>query len=169
MIVYLLRHGEAEDIGPRGARSDNERRLTAEGRERLRRCAVSWRRVVGAVDCVYTSPLVRARQTAEEFAAAVRHEDAPEELACLVPEADPDEVAQVLLADAAQQLDAVALVGHEPHLGSTLGLLLAGRGSIPLKKGMLVGVELEGSTATNCRLVCCISSKLAERLAGKNV
>lgn len=161
MIAYLLRHGEAEDIGPHGARSDAERRLTTEGRERLRRAARTWRRLVGEVDRLYSSPLVRAKETADEFAEAVRYRGKREELACLVPEADPEVVAQLILADATRGLGSVVFVGHEPHLGATLALLLQGHGSIPLKKGMLVGVEVEGAAAPTSRLVCCLTTKLA--------
>ena len=164
MIVYLLRHGEAEDVGPHGARSDAERRLTAEGRERLLRAAPTWRRLVGDVDRVYSSPLIRARETADVFAEAVRFHGKRGELAGLVPEADPDDVARVILADATEGLTSVAFVGHEPHLGGTLAMLLVGRGSIPFKKGMLVGVELAGKTAPTSRLLCCVTTKLASKL-----
>jgi phosphohistidine phosphatase SixA len=84
----------------------------------------------------------------------------------LVPEADPDVAAQAVVADAAAGNKAIAFVGHEPHLGELFARLLFGRGAIPLKKGMLVGVELDSAAAARGRLVCCLSAKLAGRLAG---
>lgn len=164
MIVYLLRHGEAEDIRPGGARSDAERRLTKDGAERLRRAAPVWCQCVGQVDRVYVSTLIRARQTGEIFAEAVQHRGELLVSDWLVPEADPDVAAKMAVADAVAGNDCIAFVGHEPHLGELLARLLLGRGSIPFKKGMLVGVELLGTTATSGRLVCCLTTKLASRI-----
>lgn len=164
MIVYLLRHGEAEDVGAGGARTDADRRLTETGRRRLQQASSTWRRCVGEVDHIYTSTLVRARQTADLFAEAVGHRDAIEVGDWLVPEADPDIAVRACLADAAAGRTGIALVGHEPHLGDLLARFLLGRGAIPLKKGMLVGVELLAPAAASGRLVFCLSTKLATRL-----
>ena len=52
-------------------------------------------------------------------------------------------------------VEAIALVGHEPHLGDLLGLLLSGneRVSIPLSKGMLAAVELNDAKVMLGRLL----------------
>ena len=57
----------------------------------------------------------------------------------------------------------VSLIGHEPHLGCLLGVLLTGqeRLSIPLKKGMLVGLRTSGSTSLVASLRFCLSQKAA--------
>lgn len=166
MIVYLLRHGEAEGIGAGAAHSDAARRLTNDGKRRLEQAAASWRRCVGDIDRVYTSPLVRARQTAVVFAEALGHRQALQECEWLLPEAEPELAARVALADAAADCNNIAFVGHEPHLGELLAMLLLGRGAIPLKKGMLVGIELQGPTVASGRLVACLTTKLAGRLEG---
>lgn len=163
MIVYLLRHGVAEDVGPGGARSDAERRLTAEGKERLQRAAPAWRRAIEKLDVIYTSPLVRAKETATYLAQATRHAEPAQLREFLTPESDPQAAVHLILADARHGRDAIALVGHEPHLGELLGELLGSHGAVPFKKGMLVGVELEGVAAPVSRLVLCLSTKLAAR------
>jgi phosphohistidine phosphatase SixA len=73
----------------------------------------------------------------------------------------------LLEIEALSQTKSVALVGHEPHLGYLLGALLTGhpRHPIPLKKGMLVGVETETSASLVAALRFALSSKLAGELA----
>ncbi|MBL8748604.1 MAG: phosphohistidine phosphatase SixA [Planctomycetes bacterium] len=162
MLIHLLRHGIAEDPGP-GMR-DEERALTEEGQRRIRRAAPAWSKVVSTPDIVFTSPLRRARETAVVFAEAVgflgdlRVEEA------LVPDAPPSLAASLLEAEALSGCKSVALVGHEPHLGYLLGLVLTGhpRQPIPFKKGMLVCVETESCAS----LVARLKFALPQRAAG---
>jgi phosphohistidine phosphatase len=161
MIVYLLRHGLAED---HGVRRDEARRLTDKGRDKLVAAAPAWRRCVGRLDRILTSPLVRAKETAVVFAAAVDHALAIDDVDCLLPLAEPVAAVDVLREDARAGRRAVALVGHEPQLGSLLGLLLCGAGAIPLKKGMLVGVDLPAATARPGRLILCLGARQAARV-----
>ncbi|MGE3173394.1 MAG: phosphohistidine phosphatase SixA [Planctomycetota bacterium] len=161
MIVYLLRHGNAEDFAAAGG--DDARELTAEGRERLQRAGACWRKLVGPVDLVLSSPLVRARQTAALFVEAACPQARVEEERSLEPSARPLLMLERLQACAVQGLTGVACVGHEPHMGNLLGLLLTGheRSPIPFKKGMLAVVEVEGSSHMIGRLVAAISQKTA--------
>lgn len=163
MQIYLLRHGIAEDTGPDG--SDVERALTDEGRKRLRRAAPAWARLVEPPDVVLTSPLRRAQETAAMFAEAVRFSGAPRVETALVPDAPPALAASLLEAEALSGTGRVAVVGHEPHLGYLLGLLVTGhpRMPIPLKKGMLVGVE----TTSSANLVASLRFALTQRAAGE--
>lgn len=114
MQVFLVRHGEASD----GFERDAERPLTARGREQARALAdrLRWH------DCtpthVWTSPLVRAVQTAE-LVTKVRIEIVPA-LAPIGSIADVVTAVHALPAGAA-----VMLVGHEPSL-SAIGALLVG-------------------------------------------
>ncbi|MBI2299964.1 MAG: histidine phosphatase family protein, partial [Armatimonadetes bacterium] len=62
--IYLLRHGIAEEQGA-GAPSDAARRLTAEGRDKCGEAARGIAALKVRFDQVWTSPLVRARGTAE--------------------------------------------------------------------------------------------------------
>jgi phosphohistidine phosphatase len=163
MHIYLLRHGIAEDPGP--GVDDTERALTEEGRKRLRRAAPAWRSLLNTPDVVFVSPLRRARETATAFAEAVRFGGELCIESALVPEAPPSLAASLLEAESLSGTKAVALIGHEPHLGYLLGQLLTGhpRQAIPLKKGMLVGVETESVAS----LVGSLRIVLGQRAAAK--
>ncbi|MGO1580944.1 MAG: SixA phosphatase family protein [Peptoniphilaceae bacterium] len=64
MSVYLIRHGIAESY----AESDFSRELTTEGKIKLREDFEKFKETFGLKDFnLYTSPLVRTRQTAEIF------------------------------------------------------------------------------------------------------
>lgn len=162
MHIYLLRHGIAEDVGP--GTNDAERALTDEGRKRLRRASPAWATLAGPPDVLFTSPLRRAQETADLFAQAVAFTGSPRIEKALVPDAPPALAASLLEAEALSGTERVALVGHEPHLGYLLGLLLTGhpRLPIPLKKGMLVGIE----TMSSASLVASLRFALSQRSAG---
>ena len=66
MKVYFLRHGKADRAEWRG--DDDARPLTAEGEEAMRREAKALRAVELELDVIVTSPLARARRTAETVA-----------------------------------------------------------------------------------------------------
>ncbi len=141
MLLYLLRHGIAEDHGSRG--SDSERELTNEGREKtgLAMQAARAMRLVPPV-LVISSPYARARQTAEiamsEFA---RHAEL-EISTALVPSADIH-TTMALVAEAIKRLSPLMLVGHEPHL-SSFGSALLGSTTpvIEMKKASLAKFEI---------------------------
>ena len=68
--LYLVRHGLAEERGDAWP-DDTKRPLTDEGISRMRKGARGLARLGLSVEVVLTSPLVRARQTAEILAAAL--------------------------------------------------------------------------------------------------
>jgi phosphohistidine phosphatase len=124
--VFLLRHAEAaqETLAMR----DPHRHLTPTGRRQARDIGdrLRWH------DCtpthIWSSPLVRAIQTAELVAAGLSSGVAVETLPALDPEDDPRSVCAALAALAADAV--VILVGHEPGL-SAVGALLVGRPELP--------------------------------------
>ncbi len=164
MHIYLLRHGIAEDAGP--GIHDPDRALTEEGWKRLRRAAAAWRRVVETPDVVFVSPLRRAHETASVFVQATGFGGELRTDAALVPEAPPNLCLSLIEAEAWSGKKSLAVIGHEPHLGYLLGLLLTGhpRQPIPLKKGMLVGVETESSASLIAGLRFSLTQKAAAEL-----
>jgi phosphohistidine phosphatase len=164
VLVYLLRHGEAE---PHGSRPDEQRRLTENGSRRLREAAPIFRRLATDVGRVYASPLVRAQQTAEAFLSAIGRTELLSS-PTLEPEADPEAALELLAAEARRGTAGVALVGHEPHLGALLGLLLTQRrdSPIPLSLGMLVRLRTQLPTAATARLLLALSADGTEALLG---
>ena len=96
-------------------------------------------------DGILTSPLVRARQTAEPVAREIQPGKKLIETEALSPWADPKEILDEIER---RKLSRSLLVGHMPHLGKLLGYLLTGRTgtAMEIKKSALARVEFDGST-----------------------
>src|SRR5439155_26342392 len=69
MDLFLIRHAEAAPLGSAGVQDDAERPLTRAGRASCKPLAEALQRIGVRLDRVATSPLLRARQTAEELLA----------------------------------------------------------------------------------------------------
>ena len=136
MILYFLRHGKASS--PQQG-DDEARELTKGGRKRLRAAAPLWRRLNLRPDVVITSPLVRARQTAEILCEALGGEPVVDEL--LRPGASWGQLARAM----AQHPDArrVMFVGHEPDLSSAI-VHLTGAASVRMRAGGVACLEFYG-------------------------
>lgn len=142
MILYVLRHGVAEDLPPGG--DDAARRLTPLGRSKMEEEAAGMRALGIELDLLLTSPLPRAAETAAIVAAAYRGRPSPKDMPALAPGVAPAETLQALRPFARH--DHVMVVGHEPTLSRLASLVLAGapdRVSIDLKKGGCLAIELE--------------------------
>jgi phosphohistidine phosphatase len=136
--LWLLRHGDAE---PHGARHDADRRLTAKGEKQARMAGEALARLGLEFAAVYTSPRVRARDTAHLAAEALKADPLIHQP--LSAGFDADE-ARALLA-AAGDGARILLVGHEPDFSQTVHDLTGAR--IDLKKGGIAGVRVDGSAA----------------------
>ena len=141
MDFYALRHGKAEEPGPRG---DASRRLTQEGAREMASIASALRKLGYRPERVASSPLKRARQTAEAVVAAMPPARRPtiETWDELVPEAEPSG-AMKRLAESEPD-GSVMVVGHQPHLGLLVGTAISTGASaqVPLKKGGLAHVRV---------------------------
>jgi phosphohistidine phosphatase len=148
MQLLVIRHGIAEDREhwAHGGHPDAERPLTDEGRRRMRRAAQGLRQVVPRLDVLASSPLVRARQSAE-LLSKVYDDQAVEELAQLSPEYAVDDLLPWLRHRGPG--DVAAVIGHEPHLGFLIGWLLTGRHEsfVELKKGAACLLEFDDPPA----------------------
>src|SRR5262245_49824239 len=124
MQLYLIRHADAEPLAPPLV-ADEERPLTLFGLEQCKILAAGLTRLGVRLDKLYTSPLTRARQTADEI---VKHgmTPAPELIVAdaLAPDTKPKTRKRFLLS-----LDGnvVALVGHQPDLGEIAGYMIGGK------------------------------------------
>lgn len=151
MKLYILRHGEAADHSDRRYANDGERPLTRKGIKRTRQLANALRQMDITFDVILTSPLVRARQTAEIVARGLdlgKHLRLSNHLA--PSGAYVDLIAQI--DSARSDADVLLLVGHEPHLSGLISLLCTGGSSLglTLKKGGLVRLELESVKPGRC-------------------
>ena len=148
--LLLLRHGIAEERRPGLAEAD--RALTARGQRRTAAVVAALARYGLAADRLLSSPLTRARQTAELALAAGLAPALAIEPA-LQPGGDvlaalPDWFAALAdpLAQPAPAGRSLLLVGHEPDLGDLACRLLGGRpGGLPLRKAGLALLELPGA------------------------
>src|SRR5690349_20137533 len=85
MYLYLIRHAIAVERDAPGITNDTERALTPEGRNRMRRNVRGLLRLKAKIDAIWTSPLIRARQTAEIVAEAYALSTAIQEEPALEP------------------------------------------------------------------------------------
>ncbi|MCX8090341.1 MAG: phosphohistidine phosphatase SixA [Verrucomicrobiae bacterium] len=151
MKLYLLRHGEAVERGDPRYPDDAARPLTARGHKRTRQLANALERWGVSFDVILSSPLIRARQTAEIVARRLKLEKRLRLTEALSPEgAYGDLVAQ--LERLRPRPEAVLLVGHEPHLSGLISLLCTGGPglAVQLKKGGLCRLEVESLKAGRC-------------------
>lgn len=139
MQIYIVRHAIAE-LRENWDHPDEARPLTKKGRKKMARIARGLFNQSTKFSHLYASPLVRAVQTAEIMAECFQLKPAePTEL--LVPEASPESLLPFL--NQHEEEDALALVGHEPHVSALLAFLLTGetRAHLPFKKGGMALLE----------------------------
>jgi phosphohistidine phosphatase len=134
--LLIVRHAIAEDRESFARRSaaDRLRPLSEEGKDKMRQAARGLARLVPAVDLLATSPLVRARETAEILAQAFS--GVPLVTAeALAPGAGPEAVAAWL--ESRRPFLTAAVVGHEPDHGELASWFLGWRsgGGVAFKKG----------------------------------
>ena len=122
MNLYLMRHGIAVAADDLGVIQDKERPLTSKGSKRIRRAARGIRRLGIEFDGILTSPLLRARQTADIVAAALDLQSRLEEIPELAPECSVEQL--IICLTRYQDRDHLLLVGHQPLLGQTLAGLI---------------------------------------------
>lgn len=141
MNAYFLRHGEAGKRASIPSR-DFERSLTASGREEMEKIARSMEQMGLEFDKILTSPLTRARETAEILAKFQNNSGKVEDWDELRPEGNRLDLYKKLAK--LKQDTHVVLIGHEPHLSSIVGEIISGSLStrIVLKKGGLARVQI---------------------------
>jgi phosphohistidine phosphatase len=160
--IYLLRHGIAIAHGT-GDMTDDDRPLTFKGEKRMHQIGRGLRRLALKIDQIVTSPLPRARQTAEIVADALGQADRLEDSDVL----RPDRTA-VMIRDwlAGRPVQNLMLVGHNPNLTELAWLLVAGEHAPligELKKGGLAAL-VAGPEASH-QLDWLATPRLLRRLA----
>jgi phosphohistidine phosphatase len=125
-MIWLLRHGDAEDGTP-----DAERPLTKKGREQARAAGSALKALGVELDACLTSPRVRAADTAR--------------IACeplgVEPQLEPKLSGGPFDAEAlaAGLGDEVLLVGHDPDFSMAVHALTGAQ--VRMKKGGLAGIQ----------------------------
>ena len=137
--LYVLRHGIAVPHGTPGV-AESDRPLTPKGEEHVEQVAEGLERLELRLDRIVTSPLPRARRTAEIVAEVLDLEDRLENSDALRAGAPPTSIRDWLAARPEQRL---MIVGHNPDLTELVALLLGLPGEPPfeLKKGGLAALR----------------------------
>jgi phosphohistidine phosphatase len=123
--IYLIRHAEAVPLGEAGITEDASRPLTATGEEQVKTLATGFQRKGIHPAVVVSSPLLRARQTAEGL---VRELSMPASELRINEDLAPGGKRRRLsrfLKDLG--VDSVALVGHQPDLGEFTAWLVGSK------------------------------------------
>jgi phosphohistidine phosphatase len=141
ITVYIVRHGLAGEHGSYA--NDNERPLTVEGKQKTRQVALRLAAFNLKFDLILTSPLVRARETAE-ILMDVGLGKQLEEFGPLAPGGSIGDWLTWLSGWEPGKNNCMALVGHEPDLSTWAEMLIWGeaKGAINLKKAGVIGLLL---------------------------
>lgn len=140
MKLYFLRHGAAAGLVGK-ITSDSDRPLTDEGISDMKEEGRSMKRLGILPDRIWSSPLVRARQTAEIVAEALGCENRMELIPSLGIPCDRKSLVRRLSGEDVNAC--VMLVGHDPDMSQFPGYFI-GLPSlrIPFKKGSLCRVDI---------------------------
>jgi len=152
MLLYFMRHAEAEDTPP--GRTDADRRLTARGLSRSREAGVALRALGVEVGLILTSPLVRAVQTAELVAEAL---GAPVEQTSVLAGRLTTASLRDLLEEQGHA-ETLMLVGHEPDLSTVIGELIGGA-EVEMKKGAVACLDCQAAVRGGATLLWLVNGR----------
>ena len=148
MEILIIRHGEAVDEAP--GLGDAGRWLTGKGRKVTRKVG-RWlaEKAERQPLEIWTSPLVRAVQTAEIVAQELQLAEGVSVRAELSPAHDPRDVLRAI--ESAKPEGPLALVGHEPGLSMLAAALLGDTAFAGFKKSAVLAVGWKGQGAATFR------------------
>lgn len=151
MKLCLLRHGIAEELGPRNNFKDANRALTDEGEQKLSRIVKAMLRMELSFDLILSSPYRRAHDTAKIVAEKLQSAKGIEVVDFLKPGGSPPKLLEHL-RNLRPPPDSVLLVGHEPDLSALISFLVFGdtSGVVILKKGGLCQLNLASLRPGRC-------------------
>lgn len=148
MLVLLMRHGHAVDVAP--GVGDAGRWLSKRGRKVTRKVArLLCDRRKRTPATIWTSPLVRAVQTAEIVAAEAGYKDEIRAVPELSLGRDPNDLVRIIADEMIE--GPLLLVGHEPSLSLLASLLTNGAAPRHLRKGEVLGLLFQRSSPCSLR------------------
>ena len=142
--LYLVRHAIAAERGDEWP-DDTKRPLTERGMGRFKEVVQGLRALDVGIDEIFTSPLVRAKQTADLLASGIEGKPVVKVLESLAPGHTAASVMTELARAARRQR--IALVGHEPDLGELAAHLIGAQRALPFRKGGVCRIDVAGLTA----------------------
>jgi len=143
MRIYIFRHGEALSKEDPSITSDSERPLVEEGIKRTRQAAEGLKNMGIEFDAVFTSPWLRAKQTAQIACEVLEDTDRLQVMDELAGDRTIEAVMNALVKHS--QLENVMLVGHNPLLSDLAAYLMSHSThmNVDLKKSGMVAIEVE--------------------------
>ncbi len=138
MLLTFIRHAEAS----LSAAVNFKRELTERGKQQAHQLAAFFSRLKNQPQLVLTSPVVRARQTAEAISQRLESARLLEQswlASGMAPEIYISELR------AFSQFENVLLVGHEPDLSSTIAFLLGNQNpeNLKMRKASICALKIQ--------------------------
>lgn len=163
MILYIVRHGIAVDRNDPKSPAEPERPLTAEGVKKTRSAALGLRSLGAKPDVLYTSPYVRAAQTAEIFSEALGFSlEKIRSSESLKPGANPAEFLKEIAHLRAKE---VLCFGHAPHLDQLISNLAGARGVFTELRKAGVACFERGASDSRWDLLWLLTPKVLRQLS----
>jgi phosphohistidine phosphatase len=152
--LYFLRHGIAQDPAP--SLKDEDRALVPEGAVKIRRLARRLESLDIDLSAIYTSPLLRALQTAELVAERL---ETPLRVDSRLAPGFNATLLQTIIEE--HTGGDMLIVGHEPDFSLTLSTVIGG-GNITFKKGALARVDLHNIKPPQGSLIFLLTAGLLD-------
>jgi phosphohistidine phosphatase len=165
MDLYLVRHGIAIDREDPKCPPDPERYLTEEGVDKSRQVAKTIAALGITPDLLISSPYVRAMQTAEIFANALKYSKQKIRRSdLLLPGAESSALFRELAKD--KQSASVFLFGHAPHLDELIAAAFVSKRHITaLKKAGVAALQLKRISPPSAEFLWLATPRLLRRVA----
>jgi phosphohistidine phosphatase len=142
MRLYVMRHGAAVDVGEQGVKTDDARMLSAAGQLKTRQVAEGLAAIGVRPDHIGSSPLVRARETAEIAAKVLCENSTVEVCEFLRPNSHTGKLVKWL-----QQRpgDSALITGHVPDVSMIISELIGNHGdcAITMKKAAVACIVFD--------------------------
>jgi phosphohistidine phosphatase len=162
--LYLVRHAIAAERGEAWP-DDDKRPLTERGIARFRQVVAGLGRLDAVIDEILTSPLVRAKQTADLLSAGLDSNPPVKVLDALAPGHEPDQIMAQLARTAKRRR--IALVGHEPGLGELAAHIIGARRPLAFRKGGVCRIDLVSLTSRRPgALIWLVTPRMLRQLRG---
>jgi phosphohistidine phosphatase len=166
--IYIVRHGDAINRDDPRVTSDEMRELTSEGRDEVELMSLLLARLDVKPDLILTSPLIRARQTAEIIASVTGAQSAPSVSDELAPGGSLAAVLNDILSHGRPKQ--TVLTGHMPGVGAMAAYLIwrEPHMALPFRTGEICRVDLpdDSPVAGYGDLRWAIPPRIASRLIG---
>src|SRR5207245_9692540 len=144
MLVYIVRHGESEAPAKGKGHATEERHLTPDGRLWAKRVVSVAEKELGfRPDLILSSPLARAKETAEIARETLDLKSEIQIEECLLGERPVQDVYATLRK--LKSLQSVALVSHLPLINHLVADLLGAESHIGLQTGGTAGIQCKGN------------------------